>query len=895
MIHAAALPVLTASLLSASVGGGTTEHTEDSIDHIGCLHCMQARMEAMGGMGARRGVVGWRTPHFDAETGANLNNYPPDRRVDHVHMRLNLDIKDMNVPEAEALAMLRMRPVGRPLDVLTLSVGPGSSTVIHDVEAATPEGEHALSFSHDHERLSITFDPPVEVGADTTVAITYTLKDPPEGLMWTPETPAWPDRPAQIHTQGQAEANHYWFPTHDFPNEKITTELLVTVPDDYVVSSNGRLVEKTSPADGYAQFHWLQDTPHSAYLVTLIVGQFDIADVGGKTDAGRIPMPVYVPPGKGHQIKQTYGRTLEMTRVFEDLFDEPYPWDRYAQLVVHNFAFGGMENTGATTMFDTAILDRTSLMDGNLDALISHELAHQWFGDLITCKSWEHLWLNEGFATYLESLWYEQYNGRDEYEYDVYNNMTSVIRSDKAQWPEHVAMVSPSYAHPVETLFKPANPYSKGCSVLHMVRERLGEAPDGNDLFFPAVAEYLDRHKYTTVETYEFRRALEDVSGLALERFFDQWTRRPGVPYLDMDFAMNDASISIRAEQTQNIDPANPAFALDMPILVVLEGGDTTTVVLRGDTTVIESDFDLPGKPVRVVVDPDMTTLARIATTQPELDFIAQLNNGPTMFARLRAADTLGDSDSLGERAAEALVAVARDRDEHYGLRMRCIKALSNTGRTDDLLAMGDSQPRDARVRNELMKALGSIASDEELRGTLPTARAAGFVREAAKSDESYAVRSSAIRTIGHIATAEDAPTIMGALETESQHDQIRRAAIDAIATVDDPGGLNLVVRYAAPGTNSSTRTNAVRAIRKLGHHSPDHAFNILAALVNDRELRTSRAAMMAVAALGDERGIALLERSVRENTSTLRRFNAQQALDELRASLESTETAAGN
>src|SRR5690606_32345803 len=217
----------------------------------------------------------------------------------------------------------------------------------------------------------------------------------------------------------------HWFVCHDYPNERMTTELIVDVPAVYSVSSNGRLVSHLTTGDR-AVWHWLQDKPHVPYLVTLVIGTFDIVEI----PHDRVPMKVWVPQGLGDQVMQTYGRTGDMIDLFEQRFGVPYPWDRYDKRVVKNFGAGGMENTSATSMYPTAILDSTALLDGDLDGLIAHELAHQWTGDLITCKSWAHIWLNEGWATYCSALWNERRFGEDGYLDSIRNNF-GVARRDR--------------------------------------------------------------------------------------------------------------------------------------------------------------------------------------------------------------------------------------------------------------------------------------------------------------------------------------------------------------------------------------------------------------------------------------------------------------------------------
>jgi aminopeptidase N len=175
-------------------------------------------------------------PAFNAETGKDLGTYPPNPVVDFIHMKLVLDIPDMNTPRASVEQTLTVAALSKPVGSLTLNA--------HLLEIADVKCEgHAAKFTTDGGTITIAFDPPLEKGVKTDIVTRYAINDPPYGLFWTPESPAWPGRSAQIHSQGQAETNSYWFPCHDFPNERLTTELIVTVPAGYIVSSNGREAE----------------------------------------------------------------------------------------------------------------------------------------------------------------------------------------------------------------------------------------------------------------------------------------------------------------------------------------------------------------------------------------------------------------------------------------------------------------------------------------------------------------------------------------------------------------------------------------------------------------------------------------------------------------------------
>ncbi|MBX3359531.1 MAG: HEAT repeat domain-containing protein [Phycisphaeraceae bacterium] len=838
---------------------------------------------------------------FDPASGRSLLNYPPDPLVAYERMTLHVVIPDMNVKRLDAACTLRFSPVGEALARLPLRAGPPESMAIRSVMLEEPSGT-AVEFAHTGESLDLRFSPPIPAGRGVRLVVVYSLIAPAEGLVWTPESSTWPGRPAQLHSQGQPESNHYWFPCHDFPNVRMSTEMFVTVPSGFVACSNGRLVsegafeasalpEGLQPvAGGLASnlrtFHWLQSQPHVPYLVSLVVGKFDVVDVSDTA----MPMPVYAPLGKGDQIQQTYGRTPEMVRLFERRTSQPYPWDKYAQVIVHNFGAGGMENTSATTMYDTAILDSVALLDGDLDGLISHELAHQWFGDLLTCNSWEHIWLNEGFATYFSHLWFEHRDGIDAYQAGVWANMHSVIGVDHAEAPEQAAMCSRVYTHPWETFRRAANPYSKGASVLHMLRRQLGD-----EAFFRGLSLYVARSRGSTVETADLRKAMEAASGLGLQQFFEQWCFRPGVPVVTVGATWEESTGTLRLslEQTQPIDGWNPAFDIEVPFFVRLPGegsGRVHTARLRTADRAASLDLKLDSAPEFVATDPDMDVMADWKISQPAVCWLKQLKGGPSLASKLQALDALR---TLGPNAAplgtiEAIAEIAGNTATYHSLRTAAVRALGQLKAWDQLAALAGGWPSDARVRRTIVEELASLGRGDP-EGAIGR-QVATILESRLRGDPSYGVRSAAVAGLGSMRVLDALPLVIDAAAVESQDDQIRQAALDALGAMDRAEGYAAALRYCAPGTLSRTRPTAIRTLAALGHHDPDQTLRVLADLLRDDEQRSARAAGEGIATLGDPRGVEILEAFIASASSEVARFDAGRALSDLRAKVHATE-----
>ncbi len=856
-------PAVFACVLLAGAGAA------GGVEHESCRHGRE-ELAAM-----RSGALEAADIRWDERTGADKRAFPPDRLVDFQHMRLEIDIPDMNTARFSAEQTLTIVPIARPLEGLTLQA---RQMTIDGVTVATPGRE--VSHAHDGETLQLVFTPPIEAGMNEDVVIRYAVNDPPEGLLWTPEAPQWPGRAAQIHTQGESETNSYWFPCHDFPNERLTTEILCTVPRGYTVSSNGELASERTEGDR-TTFHWKQGLPHVNYLVTLVVGKFDVVDVGDSA----VPQPVYVPPGMGGLVKGSYGRQPEMVRVMAERVKEPYPWPRYANVLVWNFAAGGMENTGATTMYDYAVMDERAVKDPGLlrglESLIAHELGHQWFGDLITCNSWEHIWLNEGFATYMEGLWWEHAEGYDDgYLYDAWQNRRVAERDkfesrggDSGGRAPFVrgGMVSNVYENPDQVFRKPSNPYSKGAFTLHMLRKRLGD-----EQFFRGLAVYVDRYRLKTAETDDFRRVMEEVSGRSLERFFDQWGSRPGTPQVTVRarWSEKDKTLSVVVEQTQRIDADNPAFAFDLPIVLDVNGVRTTEAIAVSEKR-HERVFTLDAEPTFAAVDPECSVLMAPTLEAPASWLIAQARNGPTVPSRLDAIIAL--QTKPGEETVGALEEIAGgSASVHQAVRREAVEALGELKAGGALLRLAQANGSDdARVRAAIMTALATIGDAE----------AVEILAGAAASDaEVYSVRAAALRGLGKAGGPEHLPVFEAALATPSQSEMIRDAAIDGLVAIDEARCLDLVIPFTEFGWYNRLRASAIGAVGDLSEHDDKKAYEAVIPLLADREERARMAAGAALVKIGDDRALDELRRLATGHRQPAFRERCEQWAADLRA-----------
>src|SRR6185436_2403289 len=295
-----------------------------------------------------------------------------------------------------------------------------------------------------------------------------------------------------------------------YPNDRATTEMLATVSRPFTAVSNGRLAEVVDRPDGRRTFHWIMEPSHATYLVSVVVSEFArVADAWQG-----IPIEYYVTPGREEEARVAFGHTPEMMEYFSTVTGKPYPFAKYAQTTIYDYMWGGMENITATTQTERTLHTARQDVDFSSEGLVSHELAHQWFGDLITCRSWDHVWLNEGFADYMTALWKGHAHGPDELAWEVDHLVQ-----------DHLAEANDEYRRPLVTRRYPApirmfdaHSYQKGALVLHMIRGLLGD-----ETWWRGLRAYVERFAERTVTTADFQEVMEQVSGVSLGPLFDQY------------------------------------------------------------------------------------------------------------------------------------------------------------------------------------------------------------------------------------------------------------------------------------------------------------------------------------------------------------------------------------
>ena len=781
--------------------------------------------------------------------------YARDRSfaVERTVLRVRLQLDDSRVIGEATLDVRRIDAQARELALDAIAFAE-LEVLRSDQDGNTRPG----SFRYDGALLRIDLAD-VGDGGDARLIIRWQCQ-PRRGLYFLGPDAAVPDRPRQVWSQGQDQDNRHWFPCLDHPGARMKTEIAVTVPNPLFALSNGALLSRTANPDDTTTFHWRLAEPHPAYLVMLAVADFE--EEHDEVDG--LPVSYYALRGHGAELRRSLGRTPEMIRLFAGLLAQPFPWEKYAQVVVSDFIFGGMENTSATTLYDRALLDERAALDVDTESLVAHELAHQWFGDLLTCREWTHAWLNEGFATYFEHVWRDHSEGRDAYLYGLEHDLDAWCEEDGSRYRR--AIVDNRWAAPIDLFDR--HLYQKGGLVLHALRQQLGD-----DGFWRGLRLYVARHRGSSVETRDLLRAMEDATGRSLEAFFDQWISRPGMPNIAISSSWESGLLALTVEQRGEL------FRAELPIDVVTATG---TVRHRVALRAAKETFSIicATAPLRVVVDPDINLPGQVDNALSTALLVAQLASDERAAPRWRAARTLGKRN---EPAAIRALATALGSDAFWGVRAECAGALAEQRSAlalDALLAAVDDS--DPRVRRAVARAFGVYREP----------RAADrLLADVARGDASWLVEAERLRALGKTRDPRVLEALVAALAKKSWGDVLRTAALDGLAAMRDERALPHLlanIGYGVPSWSRRAAIGGLASAREVTRDQPMLA-GIRDRLVDQLDDFDPNVTITAIVALRDLRhpsALSALERAARVSLDGRVRRRAREATRDLSVAL---------
>ncbi|MBK9314326.1 MAG: HEAT repeat domain-containing protein [Acidobacteria bacterium] len=803
----------------------------------------------------------------------------PDRKFAARHLRLEIRV-DEDRSAITGTATWTLAPIESGFETIELDIAEMDirGVILQRIEkrasghlvqpAATPGVR--LSFETRVDKLTIELDRPYERDEILTVSIAYACA-PRKGLFFIKPDAAYPEKPRQVWSQGENEDSHWWFPCPDVTNQKMTTEMVATVRSGAVAISNGELVGvHENQSDGTRTFHWSQAQPHPPYLVSLVIGRYEHI----RESYEGLPVDYYIYKNRKIDGQKLFDNTPKMIRFFEEKFSYAYPYSKYSQTLVDDFLFGAMENTSATTMTDRCLLDERARLDLNYDDIVAHELAHQWWGDLVTCKDWTQIWLNESFATYSEYLWREHTAGADEARFVLFQDFLTYLREDLTSHRRPI--VFNRYRYSEELMDRHA--YEKGACVLHMLRWVLGD-----EAYFRALAHYLNKFEFGVAETSDFKSAIEEATGRNLYWFFDQWIYGAGYPELEVgyDWQREGRLLRVSVRQVQETGDGVSVFRFPVEIEVVTsEPGEVIETERRASYHVTiektEQDFYFPceTRPRMVVFDKydRLFKLMRFRKSSQELTW--QALRSDDCMNRIRAARELGAFKS--EDVVKTLHQIIKSGD-FYGVRMAAAISLGEIATESSIEAVIDGYRTcgDSRVRRACVWALGNFQDQASLDRRLD------ILQDAIEKDQSYFVGVAAARALAHLGGDRAWDILSRSFSRSSWQEVVNSAVFHGLSHAKDKRAVELAREQSRYGRPTPLRIAAIGYLGAIGkelhkNKADELIVDHLVELLNDSNIRARVSAVRALGKIGNPRAL-----------SPLRDAQSRECLDMLLAALE--------
>jgi aminopeptidase N len=674
------------------------------------------------------------------------------------------------------------------------------------IESVTVTPKIPNSYKEKDGYIYVTL-PKAAKGTKLTVSIKYKAV-PEAGIYFVPQSRAFPALTDVAYTQGEMEDTRYWLPTYDFPDDKTTTEGIIRVPKDFSVLSNGRLVS-SKIVGSESVWNWKQEKPMTTYLISVVAGRYTKVPDGKYKD---IPVEIWAPAGTEGMATAAFAGTDKIVDLFSKLTGVDYPWAKYAQSMVPEFMFGGMENASCTTQTIGAIFPENSKGIESADGLNAHELAHQWFGDLITCRDWSHIWVNEGWATFMPHFFTREKQGQDAFHIDRMGTQSGAIYGAKMH-----PMVRNDYTVPMEMF--DSNAYPGGASRMFMLFNLLGE-----QTFWKCCNRYLLDFGYKNVTTETFFESWSKTSGKNLDAFRKQWFYTKGVPNFVVE----------RSGDTYKVSQRNKDFNVEVEYALF----DGESLKRRGRldlTETSEMTIDAPGQ--ILILDPGAWTMCDLSYSginSPELWKSAYLN-ADNAGQKIRLLPKLREDQKFlkaeYEKASPALKKVLLDyiEDTDFALKLTYDNDAGIANKALTRLYYKKTDAVIARLRDVIQFSANEAMKNTAYNVLLTTA-----------GDESIA-------EMGWNMTTYDLGTRTAALNWYAQNNKDKAREISLKA-----------VRDFAPGP---VRMAAIRVLGQVkDKEGQREVFNLLVELAKARPYAPMDAAIGALATYGDKAAIPVIK-----------------------------------
>jgi len=748
-----------------------------------------------------------------------------DLQHSKISLRFDLDQKKLLGEVTHSLSILR----------------DGTAKIVFDAAGVTIQkvtvNKAPAKFETAAEKLTVPLAAEAKAGDKFEITIRYEGK-PTKGMYFILPDKDYPDRPTQIWTQGESQDTHYYLPTYDYPNDRLTTETILTVPASWITVSNGKLISVSDAGKGLKTWYWKESVPSSTYLITVVAGEFDEV----KDSWRGIPVTYYAPKGRGERLPVNYGRTPAMIELFSKKFGVDYPWEKYAQVMVDDFVAGGMENSSATTNTSNSLVHPKLAPEyaTGQDDLISHELGHQWFGDLVTTKDWGNIWLNEGFATFMETMWTEAHFGKDQADFERWKNARQWFASSNL-WNK------PIVHHDFDDSSEfDDNAYGKGGWVLYMLRHQIGE-----DAFYRGIKHYLEVNRGKNVVTSDLAKALEEAAHINVDQFFSQWIYGAGAPRFDLSYTYEAEKhqVALTVKQTQKIEDRVGLFRVPVEVEITTASGPKLyNLTVSKD----KQTFSLPAAsvPLMVLFDKGGHLLKSAEFHKEKKEWLYQLKNAADLADRFDAVVALGKLKN--DEGVVAVLGETLRNDNTSGVRSIAADTLGQMGGSSaskQLLAALDSNDK-PEVRARITSALGNFKDDSAVTGK---------IEAIAKQDRSYRARAAALQALGRLKGANAFATLEAAVAGDSPDGFLRNAALRAFGPLGDDKAVPLLLQWSPAGKPIDSRTAAINSLGRLEKDNQEITKHI-ADYLTEPHFSVRMAAIYALGERGDATAIPALE-----------------------------------
>ena len=669
------------------------------------------------------------------------------REFDAIHYKVMLNVD----PEKKILGgenRITLSPLNDNFDKVVLD-----ATYLEVKSVNSIDGK-VLRFEQKDDQVSIRLDKSYNHTDTIQLNLQYTLNKPVPGLLFIDATAT---NPLMVSSDCFPNKARQWIPCYDYPNDKATTEMIVTVDKKYKVLSNGRLVSvKENEPRGTVTYHWSQELPHSTYLINLSIADYAVI----KDSLGSLPVNYWVYKGLEADAKTTFRKTPYMISFYNKLYNYPYPWAKYDQ-VITSYMGGGAEAVSATIEGESIVMDTIAEKDYSREVVIAHEIAHQWWGDLTTFRSWEHTWLNESFATYSDYLYTRFDKGEDAGAFDLLGKKNQYLNEAHNRYMRPI--VFNRYDDPNDNF--DSHTYPKGACMLHLLRYILGD-----DTFFRTLSTFLHKNEFKPVDTHDLMKTVKEVSGKNMDWFFEQYILSPGHPVFEVTKSWNESTkkLLITVEQKQDSLPGVPVYRMPVNFgFVFADRKIVKEVWLKNKTE--KFDFEFASEPLLVRFDEGNYLLKEITFSKSLPELVYQAENDD-MIGRLSAVNELR-SFSNDKSAREVWTKLATG-DPFWAVRQA---ALENIGKYPDKksvdLFKACLKDSNSKVRVSAIRILGDLKDPKFIK----------LFEKAFSAGDSYAVQAESVKSIGKCGNKKQLDFLKEAETKKSYRNIVGKAATEAI------------------------------------------------------------------------------------------------------------------